>query len=492
MGRASQEFDRQLFTLKLSKLSSQMQIKSVASDRKANVASRETGGSFLVKSVDGQLALLGEWLEGVDRICREVWQIQGESVTPDFVRDILVPEAMMLIEARKGSIMSGVTAVAVRTRLEDPYPAQHHLATAVNSIKSEITNRYEIEARELEYKKAPAAQDGPQSQLDDLGGIRGLIEEATKDTTLWLQADPSAEERAYVMAIQARLSDLARIVERRMEHHVEVNDDGVWSETVAEVLSRLDRAREVRGNIVGKCLARLPERLPRELPGPMPARVSQAPLPGARLPGTWTPTHVKPTEVPANPPTNFPGELWPNTCVILAEAVQKFPDRRRQMPELCKHVISEMTPVYCGAVVDGTMKADEVLREDFGGMQDLLRSLLSHNDDGPSSGFGGLSNQAYQIYVKARNSEEWRMLTKAIANAHGAESKSANAAVANERQSFVEPILDKKGWSANRFAVEAEVDFHTVNGYLKGKTRPNRSTRKQLADALEIPINKLP
>jgi hypothetical protein len=112
MGRASQKFDRQLFTLKLSELSHQMQIRSVASDGKEGVASRETGGSFLVKIVDGQLALLREWLEGVDRICREVWQIQGEAVTPDFVRGVLVLEAMTLIGAREGTIKSIVAGAA--------------------------------------------------------------------------------------------------------------------------------------------------------------------------------------------------------------------------------------------------------------------------------------------------------------------------------------------------------------------------------------------
>ena len=68
--------------------------------------------------------------------------------------------------------------------------------------------------------------------------------------------------------------------------------------------------------------------------------------------------------------------------------VKKFPDRRR-MIELCKFVISEMTPLDRGAVVDGTMKADEVLREDLGGMQNSLDSLLMCNDDGPRSGFPG-------------------------------------------------------------------------------------------------------
>jgi ribosome-binding protein aMBF1 (putative translation factor) len=179
MGRASQEFDRQLFNLKLSELSHQMLIRSAVSDRKAAVsqdikidlgaivavegptgrsASRKTGGSFLLNIVDGQLALLrDEWLAGVDRIAREVRQIQGEPVTPDFVREILVPVAMELIGAHESTVMSNVALAAQRTHLEDPHRAQHHLAMEIRKLKGEVALRYEIEARELEYEKAQAA-----------------------------------------------------------------------------------------------------------------------------------------------------------------------------------------------------------------------------------------------------------------------------------------------------------------------------------------------
>jgi hypothetical protein len=130
-----------------------MQVKSVASDGKAGVAYRKTG-SFLVNTVDGQLALLGEWLEGVDRICREVWQTQGEAITPEFVREILVPEAMTLIGAREGTIKYVVAAAAQRTHFEDPHGAQRRLAMAVGKLKADVNNHYEIEARELEYRSA--------------------------------------------------------------------------------------------------------------------------------------------------------------------------------------------------------------------------------------------------------------------------------------------------------------------------------------------------
>ena len=89
-------------------------------------------------------------------------------------------------------------------------------------------------------------------QLDDLGGISGLIVDAASDATLWLQAAHSAEEEAYVRAMQGRLLGLDRIITRRMERRGSPEDDLQWSENVAEVLSLLEKAREVRGKVVGK------------------------------------------------------------------------------------------------------------------------------------------------------------------------------------------------------------------------------------------------
>jgi hypothetical protein len=268
MGRASQKFDRQLFTLKLAELSRQMQIKSAAPDGKAGVASQKTSRSFLMYIVDRQLALLRDgWLKGVDRIAREVWQTQGEVVTPDFVRNVLVPEAMTLIGVRDGVIKTSVERAHLQTRLENPYPVQRRLAMEIRKLTGGVANRYEIEARELEYQKAPAAQGGPQSQLEEPGSIRGLIEDALRDTVLWLQANPSAEERAHVLGMEERLADLDRIIARQVEGRSLPKDGWQWSETAREVLLLLEKAREVRGNIVGKGLARLPDHLPTKLPG---------------------------------------------------------------------------------------------------------------------------------------------------------------------------------------------------------------------------------
>ena len=66
------------------------------------------------------------------------------------------------------------------------------------------------------------------------------------------------------------------------------------------------------------------------------------------------------------------------------------------------------------------------------------------------------------------------------------------AVLGHARMSFVKPVLDKKGWSIHDWALEAKVDNHTANDYLKGITTPYPSTRKKLAASLGVEVNDLP
>ena len=62
----------------------------------------------------------------------------------------------------------------------------------------------------------------------------------------------------------------------------------------------------------------------------------------------------------------------------------------------------------------------------------------------------------------------------------------------NKRELFVNPVLDKKGWSLLNWAQASNVDFHTVQNYLSGKTKSYKSTRKQLAESLGVDVQNLP
>ena len=152
MNRISEKFDRQLFVRKLLEPSCQMQIESLASIKATRSA--KLAGSVLIRIVDGQLTVLRNWLKTVDRICREVWQSQRGTITPEFVHKILLPEAMTAIATRVGVVNSCVDRAAAQTR-EGPSTARRHLAMEVNRLKAEIANSYEIAVRELEYGSVP-------------------------------------------------------------------------------------------------------------------------------------------------------------------------------------------------------------------------------------------------------------------------------------------------------------------------------------------------
>jgi hypothetical protein len=61
--------------------------------------------------------------------------------------------------------------------------------------------------------------------------------------------------------MQAGLADLERILTHRIEDRALPHEDEKWSQGAHEVLSLLKKARDVRGDIVGRSLAHLAERL---------------------------------------------------------------------------------------------------------------------------------------------------------------------------------------------------------------------------------------
>jgi len=68
----------------------------------------------------------------------------------------------------------------------------------------------------------------------------------------------------------------------------------------------------------------------------------------------------------------------------------------------------------------------------------------------------------------------------------------AKAAPKTTRDAFLRPLLRKKGFSVHDWAKKANVDFHTANNYLRGKTKPHPTNLKKLADALGINVARLP
>ena len=140
-----------------------------------------------------------------------------------------------------------------------------------------------------------------------------------------------------------------------------------------------------------------------ERPSPEIRRISNAPKPPTVLNGrgSWTP-RPKATQVPLDWPPYYPNHLIPRTTVIIGEAIKKFP-LQAQTLELCKCVISELTPQFCAAVLDKMVRGDLALSR----MSDLLHYLLVANCDDASARFN------FEREIK--KSDEWLELAREVA-----------------------------------------------------------------------------
>ncbi|HEY4739908.1 MAG TPA: hypothetical protein VIH76_04870 [Candidatus Acidoferrales bacterium] len=153
-------FDRRLYDLKFAELCHELRQKTSAATRRVPFEQRKLGqgegAGFYEKLVDAHLEILGEHLEGVDRICREVWRKQGGIETPDFVRAVVRNRVFATIAARCSAIRGEIELTAERKRFKGLTPILHHLAQERAHLENRWANRYDIEARELGYANASA------------------------------------------------------------------------------------------------------------------------------------------------------------------------------------------------------------------------------------------------------------------------------------------------------------------------------------------------
>jgi len=250
-------------------------------------------------------------------------------------------------------------------------------------------------------------------------------------------------------------------------------------------------------------------------------KVTKAPPPPREVGGRGiTYASAKPTQIPPDLPMYFPKELKARTQVILAEAVRKFQDQTQTL-DLCKHVISEMIPLFCEAVTNGTAEASMALEEGLGGMGDLLRSLVVYNDDGPRTGWG-LSYEASRLRQEARKSDEWLMLARAIVEAEergkcpvfeqdkphepadaqraeapnsstanlvqGAEGRPEDEATAVGRN--IDRLRKECGWSLDQLAKETGIDKKSILSHVNKGVRPIPRILKEYAQAFSKALER--
>lgn len=179
--------ENELVTLKLHESYRELHERTAASWRQIRYEQRQLGQQpgpgYYARLCDGAIVVLRELLGKIDEVCREVQSQKRGSVNAAFIRSVLLPKIFEAIEARNSSIRWELERVARRTRFRNLTPALRHLARAINHVKGGVSNKYEIEIRELELRARSTPQGiGTQvvESFSEISTLNQLTQNPTK------------------------------------------------------------------------------------------------------------------------------------------------------------------------------------------------------------------------------------------------------------------------------------------------------------------------
>lgn len=192
----------------------------------------------------------------------------------------------------------------------------------------------------------------------------------------------------------------------------------------------------------------------KKFPNAQPVRhITKAPRPPIELSGRGCiPPEPKPTQVLTDFPPYYPNDLKVQTTVIIGKALKKFPVQTQTL-QLCKYVVSKMTPHFCAAIERKTLRADQALSS----MSDLLHNLLVVNcgDSSPHAA----SEKRFRLKQEIENSE-WLKLAKKLDKVAKAQA-AADAVRPPDLKKAGEQLqpagVPNDGGSGNRKGYKAEV-----------------------------------
>ena len=169
--------------------------------------------------------------------------------------------------------------------------------------------------------------------------------------------------------------------------------------------------------------------------------VRTAPKPNPPTPiggGGWIPPAPKPTQMPTDFPAYYPNDLKPQTIVIIGKALKKFPEQSQTF-QLCKHVISKLTPHFCAAVERNTLRVGLALSS----MSDLLHYLMVSNCCN--------SSERFRLEQETKKSDEWVRLAQGLIKPAETQAKieaarklisQADQLSASEKEDFGNAVAD--------------------------------------------------
>jgi hypothetical protein len=213
------QFDERLANLKLQPSIERLHQEASRSwvQARAEVEKLGNHARFYAAFVEFHIKAITKHLDDIDRVYRDVWTSDGNAVTPEFIRTLLVPRISMVISVRKGSI----THEICRRRAidSDISRGNHILATEISRLLGRIANRYEVEAIELGKQRARAAArtiqvaiarpteasenkvvsrfDAPNSQADLWRGFHKGFQELADEEKAQASARPARFISAY-------------------------------------------------------------------------------------------------------------------------------------------------------------------------------------------------------------------------------------------------------------------------------------------------------
>lgn len=144
------------------------------------------------------------------------------------------------------------------------------------------------------------------------------------------------------------------------------------------------------------------ERIKRSSTVPEEKVTTAPPPPHVVIGRTWTPDS-EPTQRPKKWPANFPNSLKLVASAIMSDAFNKFPVQPQTTPQLCKYVVSKLTPHFCAAIREKTLEAEFAEPELRAFISSLVLCNCNHD-----------LYHASELEQAVTRSDEWRELTKAL------------------------------------------------------------------------------
>jgi hypothetical protein len=199
-----QQLDQRLLIPKLEELAQEMQKRSIEANNKAGSATRTSGNtaSYFPRLFEAQRQLTEEWAQRVYDVHCEVWRIQGNTVTPEFIRTVGEKAVTELIATRKGAVESAAELWCKRNRHGGHIPLGSWARTIIE-LRSRWVNRLEAEAVAGEYRSikgsAKPTNDTMANPVDSSFKKRVAISNAPPPPTVlsgtsWIPRQPKLTE----------------------------------------------------------------------------------------------------------------------------------------------------------------------------------------------------------------------------------------------------------------------------------------------------------